>query len=967
MKKMILFFGLISTFFPAFSQLLSWTQEFPVDNSAITIVFDASKGNQGLNNYAGDVYIHTGVITNLSTGAGDWKYTATTWNSNNAAHKMTPLGSNKYQYVISNIRTFYGVPTNEVIRRLAMVFRSYNPTGSPLEGKCADLSENQGNMYIPINGLTDTLIRINQPYFEPRFTLYREPINTTVGNPVAFKGVASKAGNLTVYYNGTSVAIANAATSITANPVITAAGNQVLRMEAVYPDRTLKDSVVFYIAPTTPVAALPAGVREGINYEPGDTSVTLVFYAPQKTDVVVIGDFNNWVAQTAYQMNRTPDGNYYWKRITGLTPGTEYAYQYLIDGNLRIADPYTQKVLDPSPFGDAQIDVVTYPNLKPYPFGKTTQIAGVLQTQEPQYNWQVTNFTRPDKKHLIVYEALVRDFVGAHNWQAMIDTLGYLKKLNINAVELMPFSEFENNDSWGYNPTFFMAPDKYYGTKNKLKEYIDKCHQNGIAVIMDIVFNHEFGQGPHARMYWNPTLNRPAPNNPWLNETDKHPFGVGYDFNHESPATKYYVQRTLEHWINEYKIDGFRFDLSKGFTQNLTNNVGAWSTYDASRIAIWKRYADSIWTRSPNTYMILEHFAETAEDKELANYGFLPWGNMTNPYNEATMGYNTNSNVSGIVYNSSERQMNFPHSMGYMESHDEQRLMYKNLTFGNSSGSYNTRDTTTGLRRIEAAAALFFTIPGPKMIWQLGELGYDVSINACSNGSFPNNDPNNDACRTARKPFRWEYYQDVRRKRLYDVFASLINLRRTQVPAFSSSNMNYNLVGAVKWFQLTDPSLSLTVMGNFDVVPQSLNISFQNAGTWYDYLTGATFSATGATQSISLQPGEYHVYVNKNVTGVVTTPVNEIPNERNGLGLRVFPNPTATGSAVLKYIVPANGRITLTLVNIMGQPLQTLFAGTRAKGEYQLPIGNNLVPLARGTYFIRAEQNGKSHFTQFIR
>jgi 1,4-alpha-glucan branching enzyme len=692
-----------------------------------------------------------------------------------------------------------------------------------------------------------------------------------------------------------------------------------------------------------------------------------VFYAPQKSDVVVIGDFNNWVPQTGFQMNRTPDGNYYWKRITGLIPGTEYAYQYLIDGNLRIADPYTQKVLDPSPFGDAQIDVVTYPNLKPYPFGKTTQIVSVLQTREPQYTWQVTNFTRPDKRHLIIYEALVRDLVAAHNWQTMIDTLNYLKRMNINAIELMPFSEFENNDSWGYNPTFYFAPDKYYGTKNKLKEFIDKCHQAGIAVIMDIVFNHEFGQGPHARMYWNSTLNRPAPNNPWLNETDRHPFSVGYDFNHESAATKYYVQRALEHWISEYKIDGFRFDLSKGFTQNQTNNVGAWSTYDASRVAIWKRYADSIWARYPNTYMILEHFAETAEDKELANYGFLMWGNMNNQYNEATMGYNTNSNISGIVYNSNERQMNAPHSVGFMESHDEQRLLYKNVNFGNASGTYNTKDTTTALRRIEAAAALLFTIPGPKMYWQLGELGYDFSINACTNGTFPNNDPNNDGCRTALKPFRWEYYQEVRRKRLYDIFASLINLRRTQVPTFNSTNMAYNLVGAVKWFQLTDPNLSLTVMGNFDVVQQNLNITFQNAGTWYDYLTGATFSATGNNQSISLQPGEYHVYVNKNVTGVVTTPVLEIPVEKNGLGLYVYPNPTGSGNAMLKYMVPASGRLNLVLLNALGQPLQTLFSGTRARGEYQLPIGNVCSRLPSGTYFIRIEQNGQSYFTRFIR
>ena len=66
---------------------------------------------------------------------------------------------------------------------------------------------------------------------------------------------------------------------------------------------------------------------------------------------------------------------------------------------------------------------------------------------------------------------------------------------------------------------------------------------------------------------------------------------MGYDLNHESSATRYFSKRVMQYWLEEYKIDGFRFDLSKGFTQvdNL-NNVGAWGSYDASRIAIWKDY-----------------------------------------------------------------------------------------------------------------------------------------------------------------------------------------------------------------------------------------------------------------------------------------------------------------------------------------------------------------------------------------
>src|SRR5258708_40297842 len=106
-------------------------------------------------------------------------------------------------------------------------------------------------------------------------------------------------------------------------------------------------------------------------------------------------------------MNKTPDGNYWWLRITGLTPRTEYSFQYLVDGSLKVGDPYAEKILDPS--NDGTISPTIYPNLKPYPTGLTTGIVSILQTSSPQFNWQVNNFSRPDKRKLIVYELLLRD------------------------------------------------------------------------------------------------------------------------------------------------------------------------------------------------------------------------------------------------------------------------------------------------------------------------------------------------------------------------------------------------------------------------------------------------------------------------------------------------------------------------------------------------------------------------------
>src|SRR5690606_33517205 len=283
-------------------------------------------------------------------------------------------------------------------------------------------------------------------------------------------------------------------------------------------------------------------------------------------------------------------------------------------------------------------------------------------------------------------------------------------KLGINAIELMPFNEFEGNNSWGYNPDFYFAPDKYYGTKNALKEFIDSCHSKRIAVIMDIALNRSFGLSPMVQLYFDNSTNRPAANNPWFNPVAKHAFNVGYDMNHESLDTRYFTSRVVEHWLNEYKIDGFRFDLSKGFTQTATCdnnggncNVNGWSNYDASRVAIWKRYYDTVQTKSSNAYVILDHFAANTEEKELSEYGMLLWGNQNHNFSQATMGYAQDWNFEGGIF--TQRGWANPHLITYMESHDEERIMYKNIQFGNSSGNYNVKDLATALRRTEMSTA----------------------------------------------------------------------------------------------------------------------------------------------------------------------------------------------------------------------------------------------------------------------
>lgn len=950
------------------AQLLSWGPSFIQESStSVTITCDATKGNQGLKDYtpASDVYVHIGVITTASTSSADWKYVPFTWGSTTAAAQAVYLGINQWTYTITGgLRTFFNITnTSEKILRIAILFR--NGAGTK------KLANTDGSdMYVPVydNGL---YARIDTPLRQPTFIPIPEPVIKNVGDTIPVLAKASQSSTLKIYFNGTVVDSAPATTQLSAKPVVTANGTQTIIAEANNGTVTARDTISFLVSGSTTVAPLPNGVADGVNYESGDSSVTLVLYAPKKNKILVLGDFNNWTPLASYQMNETPDSTRFWLRITGLAPGVEYAYQYFIDGSITVADYNAEKILDKNV--DPNIPSAIYPNLKPFPAKATGNLAGILQTAKPQYNWQATNYTRPDKRNLIVYELLIRDFTAAKSWKALQDTLSYLKRLGVNAIEVMPFNNFEGYSSWGYNPNFYFAPDKVYGTETAVCRFVDACHQQGMAVIMDMVMNHSFGSSPMVQMYWDATKNIPAANSPWFNQYPTHAYNVGYQFNHQSPATIDFRNRVIKYWLTKYKIDGFRWDLAKGFTQTQTCdatgnncNVGAWGNYDASRVATWKNIYDQMQTVSPNSYCILEMFADNAEEKAEADYGMLIWGNMNANFNQATMGYSNPSwDLSYGIY--TNRGYAQPNLVTYQESHDEERLMFKNEQYGNSNASYTIKDTATGLKRNAMATAFWAMIPGPKMLWQFGELGYDYSINTCPNGTV-------DAtgnCRTDPKPLRWDYYQNINRQALYNIYAQLFKLRNTPnyFTTFTApAAITYHLGNAFKQLTVTSDSLNIVVIGNFDVTPQSGTVTFPSPGTWYSYLTAGTRTATGAAESISLQPGEYYVYTNKNINNSVATAVNNVSVSPADMEVVIAPNP-ANQSATITYHLPESGMVNISLLDMKGKRLAILFTGFKTKGQQTLLLnrnGFNTSRLNNGMYVLMVEQNGKRKAGKFI-
>ncbi len=870
----VLLAALICTAVTLFSQLVTTTPQIPVADQPVTIYFDATEGTGGLKDYTGDVYAHTGVITDQSTGGSDWKYVKTNWGENTPETKMTRVSANLYSLEISpNIRDYYGVPQSETITHMAFVFRSFD---NSREGKDT--------------GAKDIFVEVFEEGLQVTIIRPEDHVITHLLSDVDFEAAASVPANLQLFLNSAEITN-NTGTSLLHTFNFNTPGDNWIRVTASTADMTVADSVFVHVMYDQVVEPVPDGIMDGINYI-SDQSVQLVLHAPGKEHVFVVGDFNDWTPQTSARMAK--DNERFWITLEDLVPGKEYAFQYLVDGEITIADPYSEKILDP--WSDQWISPDTYPDLKPFPADKASSPVGIIQTAQTEYVWDHSGFVPPDPGNLVIYELLLRDFIQTHDWKTLVDSLDYFSRLGINAIELMPVNEFDGNESWGYNPTFYFAADKYYGPANDLKAFIDSCHGRGIAVITDMVLNHSYGPSPLVQLYLDPSTGKTTPENPWYNvDSPNQVFSWGYDFNHESQATKDFVDRVNSFWLEEYHVDGFRFDFTKG----LTNTPGDGGAYDAARIVILKRMADEIWSVNPQAYVILEHFADNNEEKELSNYGMMLWGNTNYNYNEATMGYHDGgkSDFSWISYK--KRGWNDPHVVGYMESHDEERLMYKNLTYGNGSGNYNIRNLQTALERMELAGAFYFTIPGPKMIWQFGELGYDFSIDY--------------DCRVCNKPIRWDYYDEVSREKLYQVWSSLIHLKREE-PAFESADFNLIASGATKRIEINHADMDVRIIGNFDVVAQPVSPSFSQQGRWYDFFSGDSLEVTDVNGQVSLEPGQFRIYTTRRLNKPeITASIGEY--DRYKAGFRVYPNPVVD----ILYMESVSEDAVITLFDMNGR------------------------------------------------
>lgn len=835
-------------------------------NVVLTYHADSPLGNKGMMGLPAStpVYAHIGVITNLSANTSDWKYVVAPWPSsdgsnsqaaNTPKNKFTYVSANTYTLTIGDIRTYFGITDpNEHVKQIAMVVRGAG--GSP-EGK----TSGGGDILIDV---VDSNFAVSLQCDSPA-TLIDKPttINFTLNSTASSE--LSISVNGTVIKSGTGMELKAAYTFSTH-------GSFEVVGKAVYNGKTYTQSINVAYPGSSSAGNYPGGVPKMGAVKNADGTVTFCIAAPGKSSCILVPSWDNYnVLDKNIMKYQDYNGNrYFWTTVSGLKDNEWYPYYYIIDSKYKVADPYANLILDC--YSDKWLDPAVWPDMPQYPYDRFDDVMLAVYRGDLNGNYNFSAFEIPSHDNLVIYELLFRDFTGTvgeangnGTVRQAIAKIPYIKAMGFNAIELLPIMEFNGNNSWGYNTNFYMAPDKAYGSPKDYKDFVEICHRNGIAVILDIVFNQSDGLHPWYQMYGG------ASASPFYNATAPHAYSVLNDWNQGIDLVQQQWTDALVYWMKYYNVDGYRFDLVKGLGDNESYKTGAGTDgYNASRIARMKRLHGVIKSVKPNGIHINENLAGDQEEIEMGKDGELQWANINGNSCQYTMGWSestSNGDLTSAFLSTRDGNRPWGSTVSYAESHDEERMAYKTYTWGQTSIKNNRE---AAYKRFGSLAAQMLLTPGPKMVWQFGELGADQTTK---------DDGGNN---TSPKIVLWDWLDEKMPQELMHTYAALINLRMAnpqlfkESANFTTSGLGSNMT-ANRIMRLYDNKSEILCLINPNIGGANKTIgtstSIINSSNYQVIIASPGFdnpklNGTGTSVSCSVPANSFVVFATKDLVGV---------------------------------------------------------------------------------------------------
>jgi len=297
-----------------------------------------------------------------------------------------------------------------------------------------------------------------------------------------------------------------------------------------------------------PEMGLSQSIRPGWGATPfpegGGTGVTFRIWAPNATNIYVAGTFNGWNTNQFPLVKESPATNGIWSVDVPVAKVGDQ-FKYSINHSIRRRDPRARQVVHSGE-------------------------AGAVIYDPAAYRWKTREFIPPAHGDLVVYEM----HIGTYGWTfaGAAARLDHVAALGANAVQLMPVAEFAGNNSWGYNPSDPFAVESSYGGPDGLKLFVDACHERGIAVLLDTVHNH-YGPDDLENSLWNVDgWSGTGGGIYFYQDAAKKSTKWGPRPDYSRPQVREYIKDNIRMWIEEYRIDGFRWDatLFMRFTTNFT-------------------------------------------------------------------------------------------------------------------------------------------------------------------------------------------------------------------------------------------------------------------------------------------------------------------------------------------------------------------------------------------------------------
>ena len=658
------------------------------------------------------------------------------------------------------------------------------------------------------------------------------------------------------------------------------------------------------------VEPLPENVKLGPNWI--NNEMILAVYAPAQPvmQVIVTAPGETGEVSNAIVMKRDPEQSDIWWTELDLSFG-QYEYEYLLINGSRLPDPFTRRLSN----GKTRVEIG----------------AGGVSTAD-DYNWQSNDYIRPSLDTLIIYELHVDDFAAQGSGQGTFDDviirLDHLRESGINAIELMPITEFPGGRSWGYNPEIMSSVEATYGTPENFKQLVDEAHSRNMAVILDLVWNHATSSTPLWKIQPNNDLNPYFKNSNDLNPNETEGTWGMLDFDHFNEKTIEYINEIHRIWLEEYRIDGFRFDATRFVGWDLNQpqyGLPAWTSaiheLDSNVYQIAEHLPSDPWL--VNNTKLTSSWHDSFHDR-LIDHIFSSIGTMTAM--RQIIGLYEYSNW-GTPY------ADLTQAVKYMVSHDEQSLIQEMVEFDGVSLSQ--------AREIDKFyASLLFTAQGIPMIWQGQEFGFQ-------SGWLDNNGNGNwDEEKLGYRPVDWSLLDSEDGQSHLNHYSRLARFRKTN-PAFSKGTF-YDLwrydAERVIVYGYKDESEGnsddqVVVIANFSSSNRTVNdVPFLSAGNWYNVTDPGNdlYTADGNYGEYSIPSKSAVIYSKNQYELGVETPLF-VPEKFQTLSAYPNPfNPSITIQLELQNITQTNMNAEVNIYDINGRFIQTLLENSIESGVHRI-------------------------------